>query len=152
MARKMMAGVDTPQVEAFREVMRAEDVLRRLLDRELREERGISLSEYVVLLTLRYAPGGSLPVGALCEEVQLTRSGVTRLVDRMEGAGTVERIAGPADRRTVRAAITAHGRDVLRKAWPVHRRGIDEHFSAYLSEAEAATLRDLLLRVVPEPG
>ncbi|MDH4334478.1 MAG: MarR family transcriptional regulator [Chloroflexota bacterium] len=152
MARKMMAGVDTPQVEAFREVMRAEDVLRRLLDRELREERGISLSEYVVLLTLRYAPGGSLPVGALCAEVQLTRSGVTRLVDRMEAAGTVERIAAPADRRTVRAAITAHGRDVLREAWPVHRRGIDEHFSANLSDAEAQTLRDLLRRVVPEPG
>ena len=152
MVRKVVAGVDTPQMEAFRAVMRAEDVLRRLLDRELREERGLSLSEYVVLLTLRYAPGGSLPVGALCAEVQLTRSGVTRLVDRMEAAGTVERIAAPSDRRTVRAAITAHGRDVLRKAWPVHRRGIDEHFGAYFSDAEAATLRDLLRRVVSRPG
>jgi DNA-binding MarR family transcriptional regulator len=152
MARTTNVGVDTPQMGAFRELMRAQDELSRVLDRELMDERALSLSEYFVLLTLRYAPGGSLPVGALCAEVQLTRSGVTRLVDRMEAAGTVERIAAPADRRTVRAAITAHGRDVLRKAWPVHRRGIDEHFSANLSDAEAQTLRDLLRRVVPEPG
>ena len=145
-------GVNTPQMEAFREVMRAEDALRRLLDWELRQERGLSLSEYVVLLALRYAPGGSLPLGALCGEVQLTRSGVTRLVDRMEAAGTVERKAAPTDRRTVRAAITEQGRDELRKAWSVHRRGIDQHFGAYFSDAEAATLRELLRRVVPEPG
>ena len=147
-----MAGVDTPQMEAFREVMRTEDALRRLLDRELLKESGLSLTEYAVLLTLRYAPDGCLPVGALCGEVYLTRSGVTRLIDRMEAAGMVERTAAPRDRRTVRAAITEHGRDVLRKAWPVHRRGIDRHFGAHLSDAEAATLRNLLRRVVPEPG
>lgn len=152
MARRAMAGVDTPQMEAFREVMRAEDALRRLLDRELLEERGLSLTEYLVLLTLRYAPDGCLPVGALCAEVHLTRSGVTRLIDRMEAAGTVKRMDAPADRRTVRAAITEHGRDELRKAWPVHRRGIDQHFGANLSDAEAATLRDLLRRIVPEHG
>lgn len=152
MARRTDAGVDTPQMEAFRELMRAEDVLSRVLDRELIEARALSLSEYVVLLTLRYAPGGSLPVGALCAEVHLTRSGVTRLIDRMEAAGTVERMAAPADRRTVRAAITEHGRDELRNAWPVHRRGIEQHFSANLTRAEAETLRDLLRLVVPEPG
>ena len=144
-------GVDTPQMEAFRELMRAEDALRRRFDRELMEERGLSLTEYLVLLTLRYAPDGCLSVGALPGEVPLTRSGVTRLIDRMEAAGTVERVAAPADRRTVRAAITEHGRDELRKAWPIHRRGIDQHFGAYLSDAEAVTLRDLLRRFVPEP-
>ncbi len=152
MAPSTMAGVDTPRMEAFRELMRVQDALRRLLDRELMEERGLSLSEYVVLLTLRYAPTGSLPVGALCAEVLLTTSGVTRLVDRMEAAGTVERIAEPADRRTVRAAITEHGRDELRKAWPVHRRGIEQHFGANLSDSEAETLRDILRRVLSEPS
>ncbi len=152
MTRRTNAGVDTLQMEAFTELMRAQDALSRVLDRELMDERALSLSEYVVLLTLRYAPGESLPLGALCSEVHLTRSGVTRLVDRMVAGGTVERIAVPADRRTVRAAITDLGRDELRRAWPIHRRGIDQHFGAYLSEAESATLRDLLRRVMPEPG
>jgi len=145
-------GVNTPQMEAFGELMRAQDALSRLLDRELVDERGLSLSEYVVLLTLRYAPDGRLPVGALCPAVHLTRSGVTRLIDRMEAAGTVERSAAPGDRRTVRAAITEHGREELRKAWPVHRRGIEQHFGANLTLAEAEMLRDLLRRVVPGPG
>jgi DNA-binding MarR family transcriptional regulator len=152
MTRMTTVGVDTPQMEAFRELMRAQDALSRVLDRELMDERALSLSEYVVLVALRYAPDGSLPVGALCTEVHLTRSGVTRLVDRMEAAGTVERIAAPGDRRTVRAAITKHGRDELRKAWPVHRRGIEDYFGAHLSDAEAETLRDLLRRIVSRPG
>jgi DNA-binding MarR family transcriptional regulator len=139
-------------MEAFSELMRAQDALSRLLDRELIDERGLTFNEYMVLLSLRYAPEESLPLGALCAYVHLTNSGVTRLIDRMEAAGTVERIADPADRRIVKAAITEHGRDELRKAWPVHRRGIDQHFSGNLNVAEAETLRDLLRRVVPEPG
>ena len=150
MAHRTNVGVDTPQMEAFRELMRVQHELGRVLDQELVEERGLTFSEYGVLLSLRYAPEGSLPVGALCSAAHMTRSGITRLVDRMEEAGTVKRIADSADRRSVRAAITARGRDALRKAWPVHRRGIDQHFGASLSEAEAKTLRDLLRRVMPD--
>jgi len=127
--------------------MRAQAELGRRLDRDLREEADLSIAEYVVLLTLRYAPEGSLPVGDLSCEVHLTKSGVTRLVDRMERAGTVQRVADESDRRSVRANITEKGRDRLRKAWPIHRRGIDEYFGSCLSDAEAATLSELLGRV-----
>jgi len=147
MPPKTNVGVDTPQMEAFRDLMRAQAELGRRLDRDLREEAGLSIAEYVVLLTLRYAPEGSLPVGDLSCEVHLTKSGVTRLVDRMERAGTVQRVADESDRRSVRANITEKGRDRLRKAWPIHRRGIDEYFGSRLSDAEAATLSELLGRV-----
>ena len=147
MPPKTNVGVDTPQMEAFRDLMRAQAELGRRLDRDLRAEAGLSIAEYVVLLTLRYAPEGSLPVGDLSCEVHLTKSGVTRLVDRMERAGTVQRVADESDRRSVRANITEKGRDQLRKAWPIHRRGIDEYFGSRLSDAEAATLSDLLGRV-----
>lgn len=149
MARMTKVGVDTPQMEAFRELMRVQHALGRVLDQELVDERGLTFNEYGVLLALRYAPAGGLPVGALCSSAHMTRSGITRLVDRMEEAGTVKREADPLDRRSVRATITDHGRDALRKAWPVHRRGIDQHFSAHLTEAEAEKLRDLLRRVMP---
>ena len=142
-------GVDTPQIEAFRDLMRVQAELGRRLDHDLQEEAGLSITEYIVLLTLRYAPGGSLPVGDLSCEVHLTKSGVTRLVDRMEQAGTVERVADADDRRSVRANITEEGRAELRRAWPIHRRGIDEYFGTRLSDAEAATLSRLLRKVVP---
>ena len=149
MSVRTNVGIDTPQMEAFRDLMRAQAELGRRLDHDLQEAAGLSIIEYVVLLTLRYAPGGSLPVGDLSCEVHLTKSGVTRLVDRMERAGTVERLADGDDRRCVRASITEKGRAELRKAWPIHRRGIDEYFGARLSDAEAASLSRLLRKVVP---
>jgi DNA-binding MarR family transcriptional regulator len=149
MPPKTSVGVDTPQMEAFRDLMRAQAELGRRLDHDLQKEAGLSIGEYVVLLTLRYAPEGSLPVGDLSCEVHLTKSGVTRLIDRMEQAGMVERVADKEDRRSVRAEITEKGRAHLRKAWPIHRRGIDEYFGAHLSDAEAATLSKLLRRVAP---
>ncbi|MDH3261288.1 MAG: MarR family transcriptional regulator [Chloroflexota bacterium] len=149
MAPKTNAGVETAQMEAFGNLMRAQAELVRRLDDDLQTEAGLSLSEYVVLLTLRYAPDRSLAVGDLTREVHLSKSGVTRLVDRMEKAGTIERVADTDDRRFVRACITEKGRGVLRTAWPIHRRGIDEFFGAHLSEAEAKTLSELLRKVTP---
>jgi DNA-binding MarR family transcriptional regulator len=149
---KTSIGVDTPQMEAFRDLMRTQAELGRRLDQDLQKRAGLSMSEYFVLLTLRYSPEGSLPVGDLSYEVHLTKSGVTRLIDRMEQAGTVERVADKKDRRSVRACITEMGRAELRKAWPIHRRGIDEYFGTHLSDTQAATLSRLLRRVVPTDG
>jgi DNA-binding MarR family transcriptional regulator len=67
----------------------------------------------------------------------------------MERAGTVERVADTGDRRSVRACITEKGRSELRKAWPIHRGGIDEYFGAGLTDVEAKTLSELLRRVAP---
>jgi len=145
-----MVGVDTPQMEAFRDLMRAQDELSRRLDHDLQKEVGLSMAEYWVLLTLRYAPEGGLPVGDLSCEVYLTKSGVTRLVDRMEKRGAVNRVVDEHDRRFVRASITEEGRAELRRAWPIHRRGIDEYFGGRLSDAEAATLSRILNKVVPQ--
>lgn len=151
MPPKTRVGVDTPQMEAFLELGRANDALGRILDRELQAQRGITLTEYLLLLTLRYSPAGQLPLGDLAGEVPLTKSGVTRLVDRMEVAGFVERSPCATDRRIIYAVITASGRAELRKAWPVHRRGIDAHFARNLSDADAVVLRDLLRRIPAQP-
>jgi DNA-binding MarR family transcriptional regulator len=147
MRPKTKVGIDTPQMEAFRDLMRAQAELVRRLDHDLQTEAGLSISEYVALLTLRYAPDGSLAIGDFACEVHLSKSGVTRLIDRMEKAGTVERVADTTDGRSVRARITEEGRGALRRAWPIHRRGIDEYFGASLSEAEARTLSKLLRKV-----
>jgi DNA-binding MarR family transcriptional regulator len=149
MTTKTRIGVDTPQMEAFFALLQAQLSLSRTLDRELEEARGISMIEYFLLLNLRYSEDGQLPLGELAAEVGLTKSGATRLVDRMSSAGFVERVPDPGDRRITFAHITDAGREELRKAWPVHRRGIKEHFAAHLTEEEATTLNELLGRFGP---
>ena len=84
----------------------------------------------------------------LSESVLLSQSGVSRLVDRMEGAGLVERTSCDTDGRGTFAQLTADGRDVLRKAAPTHLRGIDQHFLSQLGPKEIAVLRKALQRVI----
>jgi DNA-binding MarR family transcriptional regulator len=83
----------------------------------------------------------------LADAVLLSRSGLTRLVDRMEAAGLVCREAHASDRRGANAVLTAAGRAALRRAAPVHLRGIEAHFARHLSDAEVETLRAALGRV-----
>lgn len=146
--RPTQVGIDTPQMEAFMELLRAQDLLTRALDQEMQQERGITVSEYLLLLTLRYAPDERMLLGDLAGNVHLSKSGVTRLVDRMEDAGFVERVSCSTDKRATWAAITRAGRAELRSAWVIHRRGIEAHFSEHFTLEEATDLRDLLRRIV----
>jgi DNA-binding MarR family transcriptional regulator len=118
------------------------------LGRELEAECGLPLTWYDVLLQLSGAPGGRLRMRDLAGAVLLSRSGLTRLVDRMAAAGLVCREAHSSDRRGANAVLTAAGRTALRRAAPVHLRGIDAHFSGHLSDDEVAGLRAALDRVL----
>jgi len=84
----------------------------------------------------------------LADSVLLSQSGVSRLVDRMERAGLIERASCDTDGRGTFAQITASGRDVLRKAAPTHLRGIEDHFLSHLGSKEIAVLRSALGKVV----
>jgi DNA-binding MarR family transcriptional regulator len=84
----------------------------------------------------------------LAEAVVLSRSGLTRLVDRLYAEGLVDRAPCPEDRRGQHAVLTAKGRAALRKTWPVYARSIEKHFAGHLSEAEAKRMGKLLSRVV----
>ena len=97
---------------------------------------------YGVLLALEEADDGHLRLGELARAIGLTPSGATRLVDRLEKLGYVERVVCPTDRRAVHAQITAEGRVARAVAWPVYEAAIDAVFG--LSEADAATVADLL--------
>jgi len=83
----------------------------------------------------------------LAERVVLSRSGLTRLVDRLEKLGYLRREATVADRRGMEAVLTETGRTALKAAWPVYAEGITEFFARYLNKDEAAQLSDLLGRV-----
>lgn len=146
-----MAGPE-PKVEAWRALLEAHAAVLDHLSAELEMETSLPVTFYDVLLHLNEAPGHQLPMHELAARVLISKSGLTRLVDRMTAEGLVERRRGDDDRRVVYAGLTESGRTRLVGAAPVHLRGIDEHFGRHLSEGEADTLRTLLRRVADANG
>jgi DNA-binding MarR family transcriptional regulator len=110
------------------------------LDDELKKKQGLSLAWFDVLAQLFNAPERKLRMSQLANRILLSKSGLTRLVDRMEADGLVERASSPTDRRGSFAVLTPRGELVFRQAAPVHLDGVQRHFGCRLTEAEAKTL------------
>jgi DNA-binding MarR family transcriptional regulator len=100
------------------------------------------LTWYDVLWALRRAPRRRLRTGALAEEVTLSRTGLTRLIDRIERAGLLRREPVPEDRRGSFVAITREGTAMLRKMWPIYEQVLDLSFAAEVRDPR--TLRRTL--------
>ena len=149
MARARTPELSDEQLDAWRAFLRAQSALIRTLDRELQAEQGLPITFFDVLAQLTQA-GGRLRMSELADAVLLSRSGVTRLVDRMERDGLVKREHCPTDRRAMYATVTTAGKRALAKARPVHLRGVAEHFARHLSDDEAKTLAAALGRMVPD--
>lgn len=138
---------DAARMAAWRGLLEAHAAITDLLERELEQERGLPLSKFEVLLKLAEAPDGRMRMLELAQSVLLSKSGLSRLVDRMEEAELVRRERCPSDRRGAYAVLTDEGRRVLRRAAPVHLRGIQEHFASQIADDEARVLADALGRV-----
>ena len=136
-----MARIDRTRMEAWRSFLEAHSALTGVLEEELVAARQLPLAWYDVLLQLSEAPGGRMRMLDLAHAVLLSKSGLTRLFDRMEDGGLVRREPYEEDRRGTMAVMTAKGRSTLRRAAPVHQRGIDEHFARHITDAEARTMR-----------
>lgn len=116
-----------------------------------------SLSWYDALYELYLAPGRHLRMNELARSALLSRSGLTRLVDKLEQDKLIERRSCPSDGRVQHAQLTDKGIEMLRKIWPVYRAGIAKYFAAHLSAAEARELEATLAKVAdafaqPESG
>jgi DNA-binding MarR family transcriptional regulator len=149
MARAASPELGDQQLDAWRAFLRAQSELIRTLDRELEAEQGLPIAFFDVLAQLTQA-GGRLRMSELADAVLLSRSGVTRLVDRMERDGLVKREHCPTDRRAMYTTITPVGKRALAKARPVHLRGVAEHFGRHLTDEEAKTLAAALGRIVQD--
>lgn len=138
---------DEARLAAWRALLTAHATAIRAIERELAAEGLVPLTWYDVLVALWEAPDHRLRMHELARAVVLSRSGLTRLVDRLEAAGLLRREASPDDRRGAYAVLTDEGRAAQLRAWPVYARGIATHFADYLSEEEAAILARALGRV-----
>ncbi len=143
---------DDPRLGAWRSLLHAHARLVRRLDEELQAAHHLSLAEYDALLQLARAPGRRLRMSVLAERVLLSRSGITRLVDRLEAAGMVERSACATDARGAEAFLTVPGLQRLREASRTHLAGVERYFLAVVSPAEQAAMERGLDRVIDGLG
>jgi DNA-binding MarR family transcriptional regulator len=120
--------------------------LQDILDTELQEAVGIPQRWYDVLVHLEESPDG-IAMTALADQILYSKSGFTRVVDRMEEAGLVSRVRPPTDRRTILVLLTDKGNEAKERARRYHRDSIDRHFSNHLTDADIKALTHALENV-----
>jgi DNA-binding MarR family transcriptional regulator len=124
------------ELAAWRGFLRAHREVVAHLDDELQRAHDLPLSSYEVLLYLADAPEGRLRMGELAERLLLSRSGLTRLVDRLERRDLVVRERCQEDARGLFARITSSGRELFEAAQPDHLDGVRRHYLSRLTDED----------------
>jgi DNA-binding MarR family transcriptional regulator len=137
------------ELGAWRGMLRVHAALVRELDAELDAAHELPLSSYDVLIYLQAAPDKRLRMAELADSVLLSRSGVTRLVDRLEREGLIVRDTCTSDGRGCFAVLTQEGEDMLARARPTHLEGVRERFLRHFTEDELTQLATFWERVKP---
>lgn len=154
-AVKIASGEQTlseGELRAWRGLLRAHASLAKRLDAELERAHGLPLTSYEVLHHLEEAERGRMRMCDLAEQAQLSRSGLTRLVDRLERDGLLERCSCAHDARGAYACLTEQGSQRLSAARGTHLSVVREHFLSRFSERELSALADMWERIAPCNG
>jgi len=148
----MSEKVPEAAVRAWAKLVRAESAVLAAVERELKAAGFPPLAWYDVLLELRRAPQQRLRPLELEPRLLLQQYNLSRLIDRLEADGLVERQKCATDARGHHLVLLPAGRDLLRKMWPAYERAIALHFADKLSGSEAAQLAQLLDKVLAPPS
>ena len=143
----MNETLDDTRLAAWRAFLNAHVAVIGCIERELAEANLLPLTWYDVLVALAQAPERRLRMGELARAVVLSPSGITRLIDRLEGERLLVRERSSTDRRAAYAVLTPQGLKAVRQTWPVYARGIEMHFARFLSDREVQTLTAMLDRI-----
>lgn len=143
---------DREWLPAWVAVVHARDAVANVVERRLQERVGVPLAWYEVLFRLSREPEGACRMHDLTRPTLLSKSGLTRLIDRMERDGLVRRTSDDEDRRGTLAVLTPKGRRILDRSRPVFLDAIRNHFSRHLTEADARELRRVLGKVLAANG
>ncbi len=143
----MKRPTEEKMADAWRALLITQARVVRGLEADMVEEHGLTLTWFDVMGRLKQAPDQRLRMNELEEVSLFTRSGMTRLVDRIEAAGFVRRERTPEDRRGIYVAITPAGIDKIDAIWPDHVASIERHFGRYIDVGDAKTLQNIGRRV-----
>ncbi|HYR93503.1 MAG TPA: MarR family transcriptional regulator [Methylomirabilota bacterium] len=136
-----------PRLNAWGAFLTAHKALENILSRELESACGLPLTWFDALAQLRMAPAQRLTMTQLASALLFSKSGLTRLIDRMVEARLVQRLARPGDRRSLHIALTDAGEEKYRQALPIHLEHVKRHFAAYIEDGEAAAVESALVRM-----
>ena len=134
---------------AWRGLLRAYSCLAKRLDTELETRHRLPMTSYEVLHVLQESSNGRMRMRDLAEQAQLSRSGLTRLVDRLERDGLLERCSCSHDARGAYACLTGRGLERLEEARATHLAVVREQFFAHFSEPELGVMADMWERIAP---
>jgi DNA-binding MarR family transcriptional regulator len=140
------------ELGAWRGMLRVHAALVKALDAELLAAHGLPLTSYEVLINLQAAPGRRRRMAELADGVLLSRSGTTRLVDRLERDGLLERSTCDSDGRGCFAVLTDKGEELLSRARATHLDGVRERFLRHFDERELDAMARWWGRVTPDAG
>jgi DNA-binding MarR family transcriptional regulator len=135
------------KLAAYRTFITAHAEVITRIERDMASAEVIPLTWYDVLIELYESPGRRLRMHELARAVVLTRSTLSRTVDRLERAALLRREPDPSDRRGAFAVLTDEGLEAMRRAWPTYARGIDEYVARHISEDEASMLTKVFERI-----
>ncbi|GHH81696.1 MarR family winged helix-turn-helix transcriptional regulator [Kitasatospora indigofera] len=134
--------LDQDEMAAWRGFVAASNLLNRRLERQLKDDSGLSHTQYEILVHLSAAPEGSLRMTELADRLITSKSGLTYQVTQLEKAGLVSRRSCPSDVRGIFADLTEQGREAVRNAAPGHLAMVRELLIDVLSREQLAVLAD----------
>src|SRR3954469_19248424 len=137
------------ELRAWRGLLRVHARLVKALDNALENEHGLAVTSYEVLMYVADSPEGRMRMHDLASSVLLSRSGLTRLVDRLEREKLIKRETCDTDARGAFAVLTPAGRDKLTAARRTHLDGVRRHFVEHLSPEELERLGEIWAKVSP---
>lgn len=147
----MTAKLTQAAIESWARLIRAQQLLIERVESDLTEAELPPLAWYDVLLEINREDSGRLRQFEIGDKVLLSKYNVSRLLDRLESEGLVERQRCEHDRRGANVIITKSGKALLKKMWVVYERGIEHYFSRHLSKQEIEQLAVLTARLIENP-
>lgn len=136
---------DDVRVVAFEQLLQVRDRLAEVLDGNA---VGVPYETFEVLRAIASADGGGIRLSELADRVGLSKSGLTRRLDRMEQEGLVLREVCADDRRGATASLTPLGRTAYERAVPEYQEAVRRHFTSKMTEGEAKQLSALMKRIL----
>jgi DNA-binding MarR family transcriptional regulator len=141
-----LSSPSAERLRAWRLFFESALALLDVLDTELERDAGIPMRWYDALVQLEET-SERIPMNALADRILYSKSGFTRVVDRLEEAGLVRRVRPQHDRRSILVVLTDKGSDTMERARRYHRDGIEQHFSQHLSDPEIKALTRALEKI-----
>lgn len=142
-----MKTISETKIEGWVSLIRTQQLLLEQVENDLKLAGLPPLAWYDVLLELTRIPDGRLRLNEIGARILLEKSNLTRLVDRLENDGLLEREVCDSDRRGAYAVITTKGRTLQKRMWPVYAKAIENHFASKLTLQEAEAFLGLMRKL-----